>query len=163
MIKFSLAKLQQNSPYELFYSDGDFSFVTDNGLHYSVSFSEESSLGNCDTYQLIIRRIDKDYNGYDSKVEKTILSIVNEFFRSNLYVLLYICDTSDHREGVRNRLFLNWFDRNAEPGAFVIRTANAKVENEEIYAAIIVDRRNPKLNDVLTEFAAMADVLSADK
>lgn len=70
MIKFSLAKLQQNSPYELFYSDGDFSFVTDNGLHYSVSFSEESSLGNCDTYQLIIRRIDKDYNGYDSKVEK---------------------------------------------------------------------------------------------
>lgn len=84
-------------------------------------------------------------------------------FSGLIFMSCYIFDTSDHREGVRNRLFLNWFDRNAEPGAFVIRTANAKVENEEIYAAIIVDRRNPKLNDVLTEFAAMADVLSADK
>lgn len=164
MIKFSLAQIQEKSPYEIIFSEGDFIFQTDEGIHYSISFSkEEIMLGECESYQFIIRKIEEAHIPHDPKVKTTILAIINEFFRSNLNILLYICDTSDHREEARNRLFLTWFEHNAEPGRFIIRTANTEVEGEGFYAAIIVENRNPKLNDIIEEFEQTSRMLIEDK
>lgn len=163
MIKFSLSHIQQQSPYELFFSDGDFTFVTEQGIHYSISFTEEMSLGGCDTYQFIVRKIDEKHSQRDPKVEATILSIIHEFFRLNQDVLLYICDTSDHREQARNRLFLTWFEKNVKAGQFIIRRAHAKVDGEGFYAAIIVDSTNPKLNAILSDFDYTSKILTVGK
>ena len=41
MIKFSLSRILEESPYDLFLSGTDFRFITDFGIHYSVSFNKK--------------------------------------------------------------------------------------------------------------------------
>lgn len=164
MIKFYLTRIQEKSPYEIILSEGDFIFLTDRNIHYSISFNKEDMmLGGCETYQFILRKIEETHSLYDSKVEATILAIIYEFFRSNQQVLLYICDTSDHREEARNRLFLKWFERNAEPNRFTIRTTYTEIEGEGFYVSIIVENRNPNLKAIICEFEEISQMLTQDK
>lgn len=164
MIDFSLKHILEHSPYDITLSDAGFIFLTDTGIHYRVSFDKEDIiLGGCETYQLILQNVEHIRQPHDPKVETTVLAIIDEFFRSNLQVLLYICDTSDGKESGRNRLFLRWFEKNAAPGRFTICKANAKVEDEMIYAAIIVENRNPKLKDITEDFEKTASMLATDK
>jgi hypothetical protein len=55
---------------------------------------------------------------------------------------------------------LRWFERHAEPGRFTICTANAKVEEEMVYIAIIVDNRNPNLKAITDDFNETAEALA---
>lgn len=86
--------------------------------------------------------------------------IIEEFFRVNHDVLLYICDTSDKREASRKRLFTHWFRQFSEDSAFEFRSASSHVEDEEFFAAIIVERTNPKLEAVLEDFDKTAKELN---
>lgn len=161
MIDFSLQHILQNSPYDITLSEAGFIFLTDNGIHYRVSFDEEDIvLGGCKTYQLILQKVEHARAPHDPKIEETVLAIINEFFRSNQHVLLYVCDTSDGKEGGRNRLFLRWFERHANPGRFSICTAHTKVEGEMVYIAIIVDNRNPHLQAITYDFNETAKTLT---
>lgn len=163
MIKFSLKRLLEHAPYDLVGTGMDFMFQTDFGIHYSVGFSKEDiTLAGCDTYQLIIRKIEEIKTSHDPKVEATILAIINEFFQSNLEILLYLCDTRDGREESRNRLFLSWFDK-YEKNRFTICKAHANVEGEGLFLCIIVDNRHPKLADIQADFQEKADLLTGDK
>ena len=162
MIKFSLKRLLEHAPYEIVLSGNDFLFRTDFGIHYSISFNKEDIvLGGCDTYQFIIRKIEEAKSSHDSKVEATILAIVNEFFQSNHEILLYLCDTSDGREVPRNRLFLSWFDR--YKNRFTICQAHAKVEDEDLYLCIVIDNRHPKLQEIKLDFESKAALLTEGK
>lgn len=164
MIRFSIRRILESAPYELMLSGEEFVFQTDFGIHYSVSFNKEDIvLGGCATYQIIIRKIEETKSRHDPKVEATILSIINEFFRSNLEVMLYLCDTSDGREESRNRLFLSWFDRYEEKNRFTICKAHAKVEGEGLFLCIIVDNRNPKLEAITEDFEEKAAMLTEGK
>lgn len=163
MIDFSLNRILEDSPYGITLSGTGFIFKTDYGIHYRVSFDKEDIvLGNCETYQLILQNVENVRMPHDPKVELTVLAIIYEFFRSNQHVLLYICDTSDGKESSRNRLFLYWFEKHAEPNRFTICTAHAQIEDEVVYAAIIVDNRNPKVNEITADFEKTSSLL-ADK
>ena len=152
MISFSLSRINDNAPYDVWQHRNEFRFCTESGIHYNISFEEDEPIGGCGTYQFIIGRQEHSHSGHDSKVRATILSILDEFFVSNLNVLLYICDTYDGREGMRNRLFLSWFSEYTQSDRFTIRTADTQIENEHIYAAIIVENRNPYIGSILEEF-----------
>lgn len=78
-------------------------------------------------------------------------------------MLLYICDTSDGREAKRNRLFIRWFEEFATPERFTMRTANATVEGQGFYAAIIVENSNPLLEAVVFDFNQTAELLTNEK
>ena len=163
MIDFSLKHILEDSPYDLTLSGSGFIFKTDYGIHYRVSFDKEDIVfGNCETYQLILQNVENVRKPHDPKVELTVLAIINEFFRANQYVLLYICDTSDGKEGSRNRLFLHWFEKHAEPNRFTICTAHAQIEDEVVYAAIIVDNKNPRVKEITADFERTSSML-ADK
>ncbi|MBQ7462658.1 MAG: hypothetical protein IJS63_10540 [Bacteroidaceae bacterium] len=164
MILLSLDRINEQAPYYVMLSPkGNYIFETERGIHYSISFEEDTPFGGCETYQFIIDKIDRVRSPHDPKVEKTILAIIDEFFAERQNVLLYICDTSDGREANRNRLFLSWFEKHAQPGRFTIRTANAVVEGQGFYAAIIVENNNPKLTDITEDFERTAQALTADK
>ena len=90
MIKFSLKHILEHSPYELALSGDEFMFQTDLGIHYSISFSKEDIvLGGCDTYQLIIRKIEEVKSQHDSKVEATIQSSIPETAQILLFCTLF--------------------------------------------------------------------------
>lgn len=73
-------------------------FSTESGVEYSVHFTEEFAIGECDTYQFMFSKLTKDHVPFDLKISQTLIVIIEEFFRANHNVLLYICDTSDNRE-----------------------------------------------------------------
>lgn len=161
MIDLSLQHILQNSPYDITLSEAGLIFQTDNGIHYRVSFEEEDFVfGSCKTYQFILYKVENIHTPHDPKIEETVLAIINEFFRSNQHILLYVCDTSDGKENGRNRLFLRWFERHAAHERYTICTANAKVEDETIYIAIIVDNQNPYLEIITKEFEETANALT---
>ena len=129
----------------------------------ALAFIENDPLGGCETYQLSISNQNKLHASYDPDVKNTTLVIVDEFFRENLDGLLYMCDTSDSREAARNRLFLRWFEEYADPERFIIKTASAIIEGQGIYAAIIVENRNPLAKAIIDDFEMTAKMLTEDK
>ena len=164
MKPLSLEHINERSPYYVMLSPKDnYIFETERGIHYSISFEEETPIGGCDSYQFIIEKIDKVRSSHDAKVESTILAILDEFFAEHLDVLLYMCDDSDGREANRNRLFLTWFKKHAAPERFTIRTASAIVEGKGFYAAIIVENRNPLLETIIADFESTAQALTEGK
>ena len=160
MIHYSLAHINAKSPYEVVLNYGDLDFTTEYGIRYSVSFIEDQPLGGCETYQFAFRKRDNVRSSYDPNVQMTLLAIIEEFFAENKNVLLYICDTSDGREEKRNRLFIRWFEELATPDRFTLCTANATIEGEGFYAAIIVENSNPWLQDITADFERTAKELS---
>lgn len=74
-----------------------------------------------------------------------------------------MCDDSDGREANRNRLFLFWFKKNANPERFTIRAANATIEGKGFYVAIIVENRNPMLESIIEDFDNTAQALTEGK
>ena len=74
---------------------------------------------------------------------------------------LYICDDTDGREAVRNRLFVRWFEEYDINNRFTIKTADAIVEGKGFYTAIIVENNHPKLHDITQEFDEVASTLTA--
>lgn len=164
MNNLSLDIINAKSPYLVKRADdGDYVFQTAKGVIYGVGFIENEPLGGCETYQLSISNQNKVHASYDPDVKNTTLIIVEEFFAENLDGLLYLCDTSDSREAARNRLFLRWFEKYAEPDRFTIKTASALVEGQGIYAAIIVENRNPLANAIIDDFEQTAQMLTDNK
>lgn len=161
MIDFSISRILEQAPYDITLSESRFIFETDSKIHYVISFDKEDMiLGGCETYQLILQNVEHIRPPHDPKVQATVLAIIYEFFRSNQKVLLYICDTSDGKEDIRNRLFIHWFEKYAEPGRFTICTAQAKIEDEVVYAAIIVENSNPRFKEITADFEKTAEVLT---
>ena len=163
MIKITLEDINRKSPYEVTLNNGDFDFTTDSGTRYSVSFLEDVPLGGCDTYQFGFRKREDTHSGYDAHVKDTLIAIIEQFFAENANVLLYICDTSDGREEKRNRLFVKWFEEFATPNRFTMKTANATVEGQGFYAAIIVENTNPMLEAIVSNFKQTAESLTGEK
>lgn len=93
----------------------------------------------------------------------TLITIIEQFFAENDNVLLYICDTSDGREEKRNRLFIRWFEEFATPERYTLKTANAIVEGQGFYAAIIVENSNPMLESIISDFIQTEESLTGDK
>ena len=161
MNPLSLCSINEHSPYRVVVSDGgDYLFSTKHGIVYSVSFCEEFELGGCICYQFSLTNVNDKHSYYDSDIRPTVIAIIKEFFTNNQNVLLYMCDTTDGREAHRNRLFLRWFKESDTLGQFTIKTANAKVEDQTLYVAIIVENNNPKIEEITNSFEAEAEMLT---
>ena len=161
MISLSLTAINARSPYHIDkMNEYTFVFSTNQKLEYSISVEEDQIIAGCQTFQFVIRNLSHNKGSYDPFVKTSILAILYEFFDKNNDVLLYICDTSDGREASRNRLFIRWFEQEDIEGRFVIRSANAVVEGEGFYAAIIVQNSHPHLKEIIEEFDYIADNLT---
>ena len=93
MNDLSLDRINKFAPYKVVKTpNDDFWFSTIYGVNYSVAFNEEFELGGCMAYQFGIFNKDNRHTPYDANIQTTIVAIINEFFRVNHDVLLYICD-----------------------------------------------------------------------
>ena len=96
------------------------------------------------------------------KVRDTIISIIDEFFEQNNSTLLYICETGDRKQALRNRLFERWFSTFERKAQYTF-VASSLVDDEGIenYAAIIIRNDNPELSAIVTEFTTTISLLSS--
>ena len=158
MKELNINNINTSAPYHVYHEQNRmdyYLFQTDQGIVYSVSFSEEFEIGGCMSYQYSIGNKEEIHGTLDIKIRLTCIAIIKEFFKEYQNVLLFICDTSDHREKARNRLFLNWFKEYASPADFIILSAHQQIEEQGWYASIIVSKANPLLESIKEDFYDM--------
>lgn len=160
MKRVQTERINAKSPYKVEQTTyGDFVFQTRNNVIYGVAFLDDTPIGGCETYQLTISNKNDRHGTFDLDVKTTILAIIEEFFCDNGNVLIY-SDTSDGSEAVRNRLFLKWFEEYADNAHFYFQTAQATIEGEGFFAAIIAKLDNPRIELVKQNFERTASGLS---
>ena len=98
----------------------------------------------------------------DPKVRATILAIIEEFFAKNQAAFLYICETGDGLQEMRNRLFRFWFGiyKDREEYLFLPQTVYDEEGNDN-YAALIIRKDNPQFRDLVTEFMNTVNLLNS--
>lgn len=148
-ISLSSTLINKRSPYHVS-SDNGYSFVfkTDYGQLYEVGFVEDYTLGdNTQTYQFFITAQSQSHTPLDYKVRETIIVILEEFFKNDFVSLLYICDTSDGKQVIRDRLFAIWFNRYEYKEYYVLIRKVLEVEGISFFVSLVSKRDMPLLSD----------------
>lgn len=94
-------------------------------------------------YQFFILESQGKHSVKDPLVRKTIWAIMEIFFLENHPVVLYICDMSDGKQAIRNRLFSIWYYEYEQWVNFTFLSAKVEVESTDYYASVIVKNSNP--------------------
>ena len=162
MNKLSIEKINLSAPYKVWETkkENEYNFLSENGVLYGVGFSEEMEIGGITSYQFSFARLNDVHGGFDDNIRKTLMAIISEFFNANDDIMIYICDTADGRETFRSRLFLKWFEAAEAQERFVIRTAQAEIDGQGFYTAMIVERSNPHLEQIIEDFEYTAKMLT---
>ena len=163
MNSLSLHAVNASSSYEVSaVNDGCYQFFTDYGVHCTVEFVLDDSLLSHETYHLVIVNVNHQKSPSDVKVRDTIIAIIDEFFIENNTTLLYICETGDKKQALRNRLFERWFSTYERKAQYTFVASSLKDEEGiENYTAIIVRNDNPELSAIIAEFIETISLLSS--
>ena len=111
-------------------------------------------------YQFTISNQSHQPSPLDQKLRETILLIIESFFTANPDILLYICETGDGRQAFRSRLFIRWFNTYSNRDAYVMQTAEVQEGKTKNFAALIVQKSNPRLNEIIAEFDETISILT---
>ena len=111
-----------------------FSFKDDS---FIVGFVKDFTILDEGVYQFFIESKNKANTSGNKDVRKTIISIIEEFFSENDSAILYICDTYDNRQSVRDRLFSIWFNSSEEKTDFTLSRAKVNVDGIYYYASLL--------------------------
>ena len=152
MNALNLNIINMQAPYKVWSDNtGDILFVTEFGIKYEIEFDADTHIKFTAYWLNLINRSGKK-SPNDHKLHQTIVCIIEEFFRTNPDILLYVCDTAGQQQSMRARLFLRWFNSYAQKGKYAIRTA--VIANEEIteYVALIVPLSHASVSEILYLF-----------
>lgn len=164
MKELDLDKIKISSPYLVTWDRATnlYKFVSDYDVSFSVGFEKNDLLESGESYQFALTNYEGKKSPRDPKVRDTILAIVEEFFKKNEAALLYICETGDGMQKMRNRLFQFWFGIYGENEEYLFLPQIVyDEEDNENYAALIIRRDNPKFNDLVTEFTNTVILLNS--
>ena len=154
MKQLSLKTINASSPYDvMMVNPNTYRFVTDYSVEIAISFDLDDLLEHGETYMFNITNVNKQRSPRDMKVRDTVIAIIDNFFETNEFALLYICETGDRKQAMRNRLFDSWFAYANDKEQYVIMVANIQdLEGVENYAAMILRKDNPHFVDYVSEF-----------
>ena len=149
-----------HSPYQVWrVSDTDYFFKTDNNAVYKICFLPDDSIWLDDAYQFVIINEDNKPSPNDSKLKTAILLILESFFETNRGILLYICETGDGKQAMRNRLFIRWFTQYPLRHLYYLDTVEIAADGIDNFAAIIVRTDNPRLSEIAEQFKLITSTL----
>lgn len=157
-------QINTKSPYKVrAVPDSNFvSFITDYGVQYVMGFEKDNiTMPFTETYQFSILNGNNKKSPRDSKVRDTIVSIIENFFVLNNEVVLYICETGDGKQSMRNRLFEYWFKHYKKNWNIMFLSSSVRDEEGMInYAGIILRNDNPRLKQIVNEFTDTVTLLN---
>lgn len=148
-IKLSLSSINQTAPYRVDSINGySFSFRTRYGYLYEVGFTEDYMLSDdgC-VFQFFIVCLDSEHPARDRQVKETVIAILEEFFKNDLVSLVYICDTHDGRQAVRERLFESWYHQYPLADLYEFISKTLTVENTHYYLSFLCRKDNLLVKD----------------
>ena len=156
MNSLSIDVINLHSPYIVGYDGKAFIFTTDSGIVYRVDFELDSN-PYFTAYWFNLANLENLKSPSDIKIAQTVICIIEEFFRMNPEVLLYMCSTDKSQQAQRARLFLHWFNGYEQQKKYTIKSSEVKGEDNEgkpitEYVALIVQRSHPMLNEIISCF-----------
>ena len=153
MKDLNIDQINSHAPYDVCRDkDGAILFRTDYEVEYSVTFDDDSN-SYFTAYWFNLSNMNSRTSPGDPKVAQTVICIIEEFFRQNPDILLYMCSTEGGKQAQRARLFLRWFNGAEQQKHYVSRSVEMLGEgNRKEYVAMIVQRSNPRLNEILSVF-----------
>lgn len=143
--------INDHSPYDVMETSGHLYFKTDYDITYLVSFDEEPNPFYT-AYWFNLTNPKQITSPGDKKIAQTVICIIEEFFRQNPDILLYMCSMDGGQQAQRSRLFLRWFNGAEQQKQYVIRASEVRGERGLEYVAAIVQRNNPHLDDIIQLF-----------
>lgn len=148
-----IERINDLSPYKVSLKDnGSLCFRTLSGSVYEVGFVEDYTFMDENAYQFFIIELEGNHSVRDELVKQTIWSIIETFFSENNPIVLYICDMSDGKQAVRNRLFSIWYNEYENKENFTFLSTKVEVEDTDYYASIIIKNSNPQIEEIKKSF-----------
>jgi hypothetical protein len=126
---------------------------SDYDVNFSVTFDDDNN-SFFTVYWFNLTNLDNKPSPGDKKIAQTVICIIEEFFRQNPDILLYMCSTEGGLQAQRARLFLRWFNGARQREKYVIRAMEVKGEGRSEYIAMIVQRNNPNLENIIKRYDA---------
>ncbi len=155
MNALSLERINVYAPYKVTTDERVpylFYFYTDFDVEYEICIKANDTFVPSGAFALDIRNKNDKPSPGDQKFRQTLMVIVEEFFRQNNDVMLYVTETKDEKQASRNRLFVRWFNTNEHRDQYVIKTAEGRMDGQMNFMAIILRKDNPRLQQVFEEF-----------
>ena len=161
MRQLDLRTVAANAPYSVkMRTEQVYYFKTDFGMLCTITFIDDYSIWETGAYQFVITNENQVPSPLDSKLRDTIFCIIEAFFEANPDILLYICETGDDKQAFRSRLFVRWFNTYANRQAYVMETAEVIEGETNNFAALIVQKSNPRLTEIIEEFDETISLLT---
>ena len=90
----------------------------------------------------------------DIAIAATVVEIIKKFLAIKENAVLYICDSTDHKEHIRKRKFDNWFQKH-DDGTIIKIDHKAILEQVIIFNSLLIHKDNPMKNRFITAFAQL--------
>ncbi len=160
-IQLSASKINQTAPYKVYFcSDTSFNFKSDNGSEFQIGFSEDFMISESGVYQFYIQNKTKTPSLRDIKLKETIIAVFEHFFEDKNRVAVYICDSMDGKQQVRNRLFQMWFNFYSGKEKYTLKTASIDFDGISYYSALLIRVDNDNYDTYLHLFQDFVSRLS---
>jgi hypothetical protein len=167
METLNVTRININAPYKVWNEGFIYRFETDKGIKYLVDFELDSNPFYT-AYWFNLTNPEHTKSPGDIKIAKTVVCIIEEFFRLNPEVLLYMCSTDNGQQAQRSRLFLRWFNGYEQQKRYVIKSTEVKGVDPEgkprkEYVALIVPRVHPLLDEIIERFEEEVQMFNDNK
>ena len=159
MKSLDISSINLNAPYSVWNVADYYYFQTKHGAIYKIGFMNDDTIWESGAYQFIIVNENNTPSPNDFKLRETILCIIENFFKANPEILLYLCETGDGKQTSRNRLFVRWFKEYAKKYLYYFDTVEIEADGIENFAAIIVQKATPNLNEIVRVFNHVVNTL----
>lgn len=163
MQPLELELINHIAPYSV-WCKGDFYFFdTEYGVQLRLDFDDQGNSLSEEAYWFNIVNLNGISSPHDEKVMPTIWAVIEEFFRKNPKVLLYMCDSANDQQAMRARLFKRWFNLYEGNGRFIFRQVEIPEENIVNYVSMILPKSHPMAQEIVDEFEEQAEMFKANK
>ena len=167
MKALDINRININAPYKVWSDDKRLRFETEHGINYHVDFELDSN-PYFTAYWFNLANPQHRKSPNDLKIAQTVICIIEEFFRTNPEVLLYMCSTDNGQQAQRARLFLRWFNGYEQQKRYLIRSTEIRSVDPEgkpmkEYVALIVPRVHPQLDEIVERFDSEIQLFNDNK
>ncbi len=156
--------------YEFEFVGGNYNlyrFSTVAEVRYEVKFVPSTDFFDAypglgaEVFEMIISVVDNPRGGRlpaDARTSLTVFAIFEHFFLPQRHALVFICDSSDGREGARYRKFSVWFySQTASTNDLAKFDRNVLDGDRIIHLSLILSRKHPQLGRIVEVFMQLGE------
>lgn len=158
-----LERINHIAPYSVWREDEFYFFDTEYGVQIRLDFDDQGNSLSDEAYWFNIVNMNGMSSPHDTKVMPTIWAVIEEFFRVNPKVLLYMCDSANDQQAMRARLFKRWFNLYQGKDRFIFCQAEIPEENIINYVSMILPKSHPMAEEIVKEFDEQAEMFRSSK